>query len=95
MSSEFGAQRAADFKSQMETILSTLLDANKTSKEGVDSLIGSMTGEETASQMPAEDPLGDMDMGMEPAMDEPVDDFEGADAEAGPEEEPLGRAEKV
>ena len=93
MSSEFGAQRAADFKSQMETILNTLLDANKTSKEGVDSLIGSMTGEETASQMPAEDPLGDM--GMEPAMDEPVDDFEGADAEAGPEEEPLGRAEKV
>jgi hypothetical protein len=32
---------------------------------------------------------------MEPAMDEPVDDFAGADAEAGPEEEPLGRAEKI
>ena len=29
------------------------------------------------------------------AMDEPVDDFAGADAEAGPEEEPLGRSEKI
>jgi len=93
MAHEFGAQKAADFKGQMEQLLSTLLDANKSSKEGVDALIGTMTGEESAAPMPAEDPLaGDM---MEPAMDEPVDDFAGADAEAGPEEEPLGRAEKI
>ena len=93
MAHEFGAQKAADFKGQMEGLLSTLLDANKVSKEGVDALIGTMTGEESAAPMPAEDPLaGDM---MEPAMDEPVDDFAGADAEAGPEEEPLGRAEKI
>ena len=93
MAHEFGAQKAADFKNQMEGLLSSLLDANKTSKEGVDALIGTMTGEESAAPMPAEDPLaGDM---MEPAMDEPVDDFAGADAEAGPEEEPLGRAEKI
>ncbi len=93
MAHEFGAQKAADFKGQMEGLLSSLLDANKSSKEGVDALIGTMTGEESAAPMPAEDPLaGDM---MEPAMDEPVDDFAGADAEAGPEEEPLGRAEKI
>ena len=93
MAHEFGAQKAADFKGQMEGLLSTLLDANKSSKEGVDALIGTMTGEESAAPMPSEDPLaGDM---MEPAMDEPVDDFVGADAEAGPEEEPLGRAEKI
>lgn len=93
MAHEFGAQKAADFKNQMEGLLSSLLDANKSSKEGVDALIGTMTGEESAAPMPAEDPLGG-DM-MEPAMDEPVDDFAGADAEAGPEEEPLGRAEKI
>jgi hypothetical protein len=93
MAHEFGAQKAADFKNQMEGLLSSLLDANKSSKEGVDALIGTMTGEESAAPMPAEDPLGS-DM-MEPAMDEPVDDFAGADAEAGPEEEPLGRAEKI
>ena len=93
MAHEFGAQKAADFKNQMEGLLSSLLDANKSSKEGVDALIGTMTGEESAAPMPTEDPLaGDM---MEPAMDEPVDDFAGADAEAGPEEEPLGRAEKI
>jgi hypothetical protein len=93
MAHEFGAQKAADFKNQMEGLLSSLLDANKSSKEGVDALIGTMTGEESAAPMPAEDPLaGDM---MEPAIDEPVDDFAGADAEAGPEEEPLGRAEKI
>ena len=93
MAHEFGAQKAADFKNQMEGLLSSLLDANKSSKEGVDALIGTMTGEESATPMPSEDPLGG-DM-MEPAMDEPVDDFAGADAEAGPEEEPLGRAEKI
>lgn len=92
MAHEFGAQRAADFKGQMETLLSSLLDANKSSKEGVDALIGTMTGEESAAPMPAEDPMA---MDMEPAMDEPVDDFAGADAEAGPEEEPLGRSEKI
>ena len=32
---------------------------------------------------------------MEPNGRVLVDDFAGADAEAGPEEEPLGRAEKV
>jgi hypothetical protein len=93
MAHEFGAQKAADFKGQMEGLLSSLLDANKSSKEGVDALIGTMTGEESAAPMPSEDPLGG-DM-MEPAIDEPVDDFAGADAEAGPEEEPLGRAEKI
>ena len=93
MAHEFGAQRAADFKGQMETLLSSLLDANKSSKEGVDALIGTMTGEESAAPAPAEDPMGMGD--MEPAMDEPVDDFVGSDAEAGPIEEPLGRAEKI
>lgn len=93
MAHEFGAQKAAEFKNQMEGLLSSLLDANKSSKEGVDALIGTMTGEESAAPMPSEDPLGG-DM-MEPALDEPVDDFAGADAEAGPEEEPLGRAEKI
>ena len=51
-----------------------------------------MTGEESAAPMQQDDGMGDM---MEPAMDEPVDNFAGADAEAGPEEEPLGRAEKI
>jgi len=92
MAHEFGAQRAADFKGQMEGLLSSLLDANKSSKEGVDALIGTMTGEESAAPMQQDDGMGDM---MEPAMDEPVDNFAGADAEAGPEEEPLGRAEKI
>jgi hypothetical protein len=94
MAHEFGAQRAADFKGQMESLLSTLLDANKSSKEGVDSLIGTMTGEESAAPMP-QDNMGMDDLSMDPAMDEPADNFAGADAEAGPEEEPLGRSEKI
>jgi hypothetical protein len=94
MAHEFGAQRAADFKGQMESLLSTLLDANKSSKEGVDSLIGTMTGEESAAPMP-QDNIGIDDLSMDPAMDEPADNFAGADAEAGPEEEPLGRSEKI
>ena len=92
---EFGADKAAQFKEEAETVLSSALENTKQAKDGVNQLVGGITGQEMAlggnemgnieDPIGADSPIDDMDM-PEPEMDinEP--------AAAGPEEEPLGRA---
>jgi hypothetical protein len=93
---EFGADKASQFKDSAEQTLSQALDSAKAAKDGVNELVGSITGEEMnlssggigdlgADNMaePEMDPLGDDDLG-DMDVNEP--------AAAGPEEEPLGRA---
>jgi hypothetical protein len=92
MRGEMGAQAAQSFVDSVNGLLSTHLEATKGVKAGLDSAVGSMTGEEMVGGLGDTSELGgglaEPDMPEEePAMDvnEP--------AAAGPEEEPLGRAE--
>jgi len=94
---EFGADKASQFKEEAETVLTAALENTKQAKDGVNQLVGGITGQEMSlgndtvgnieDPIGADSPIDDMDMEMpEPEMDinEP--------AAAGPEEEPLGRA---
>ena len=94
MSHEFGLEKAQSFKTGMEELLASTLDANKACKDGIDNILGGITGEVSVADAPV-DGMGDMGAMDEPALDDvPMDNFDGADAEAGPLEEPLGRLEK-
>ena len=96
MSSEMGAQQAAQFKDSMEGVLSGHLEATKASKDSIDSIVGGLTGEGSVGS------LGDLaepsvdDMPSDLAPEEPsIDDLAVDDnipAASGPAEEPLGRA---
>lgn len=93
MAHEFGVEKARSFKEGMEQLLSSTLDANKAAKEGIDGILSGITGEGEMGSGMMDEPADDMM--AEPALDDvPLDDFDGADAEAGPIDEPLGRAEK-
>ena len=93
MAHEFGVEKARSFKEGMEQLLSSTLDANKAAKEGIDGILSGITGEGEMGGGMMDEPADDMM--AEPALDDvPLDDFDGADAEAGPIDEPLGRAEK-
>jgi len=94
---EFGADKSAQFKASAEETLSSALESAKAAKEGVNQLVGSITGEDMGlmggddmgsieDPLGADSPIDDMEDMPEPEMDinEP--------AAAGPEEEPLGRA---
>ena len=94
---EFGAQRAADFKTQAETILQGALDSSKQAKDGVNQLVGEITGEGTSIMGDETGSIDDMPMGG----DSPIDDMAtmpepemdiNEPAASGPESEPLGRA---
>jgi|TARA_R110000772_G_scaffold134054_5_gene242515 hypothetical protein len=94
---EFGAQRAADFKTQAETILQGALDSSKQAKDGVNQLVGGITGEDTGIMGDETGSIDDMPMGG----DSPIDDMAtmpepemdiNEPAASGPESEPLGRA---
>ena len=97
---EFGADKAAQFKESAEQTLSTALESAKQAKDGVNELVGSITGEDMglmggADDMGSiEDPIGADspidDMGVEELPEPEIDVNE--PAAAGPEEEPLGRA---
>lgn len=94
MVSEFGLEKSQGFKEQAEQILDTALAGSKAAKEGIDGLIGSITGVGAlgTSDLEAEEPMGldapaDMD-GIDPMADLDVNE----PAAAGPEDEPLGRA---
>lgn len=94
MISEFGLEKAQGFKEQAEQILDDALQSSKSSKEGIDGLIGSITGVGSlgTSDLEAEEPMG-LDApadGVDPMADMDLDVNE--PAAAGPEEEPLGRA---
>lgn len=93
MAHEFGVEKARSFKDGMEQLLSSTLEANKAAKEGIDGILSGITGEGDIGGGMMDEPADDMM--AEPALDDvPLDDFDGADAEAGPMDEPLGRAEK-
>lgn len=103
MVSEFGLEKAQGFKEQAESILDDALQSSKGSKEGIDGLIGNITGVGSlgGSDLEADEPMGlDEPGGVDPMADEPggVDPMAEPDmdvnepAAAGPEDEPLGRA---
>jgi len=96
---EFGAQRAAQFRDTAEGVLQAALEGARQGKEGINALVGEITGQESVvsglgdtADIPMDpsqvtgDELDDMGGTEEPTMDlnEP--------AAAGPEEEPMGRA---
>ena len=96
MSSEMGAQQAAQFKDSMEGILSSHLETTKASKSSIDGVVGGLTGEGSMGGMgDLTDPSADA-MPTDLAPEEPsIDDLAVGDnipAASGPEEEPLGRA---
>ena len=95
---EFGADKASQFKDSAENTLSQALESAKQAKDGVNELVGSITGEDIS--LGGSDAIGDL--GDEPSdagsvddalADLPDDDMDvNEPAAAGPEEEPLGRA---
>ena len=94
MVSEFGLEKSQGFKEQAEGVLDQALAGSKEAKEGIDGLIGNITGVGSlgTSDLEAEEPMGldapaDMD-GIDPMADLDVNE----PAAAGPEDEPLGRA---
>lgn len=94
---ELGADSAAQFKDSAEQILSSALESAKAAKEGVNQLVGGITGQDmNAGGLGDTAELGDVDsdLGSDPIDDlalEPEMDMN-EPAAAGPEEEPLGRA---
>jgi uncharacterized protein YoxC len=94
---EFGADAASQFKDSAEQTLSSALESAKAAKEGVNQLVGGITGQDmNAGGLGDTAELGDIDsdLGSDPIDDlalEPEMDVN-EPAAAGPEEEPLGRA---
>ena len=95
---EIGAQRAQQFKDSADQVLQAALEGAKAGKEGINGLVGEITGQPVAG---AEMGLGDTGELAEPSpADAVIDDMPEVDpamdvnepAAAGPEEEPLGRA---
>ena len=87
MVAEFGVEQAGQIKDQMEQSLQALLDAIKVGKDGVDAVVGQLTGKGSLAEAVAP---------MVAPVDAPVDaevPVDNVPAAAGPEEEPLGRAE--
>ena len=95
---EFGADKSAQFKASADETLSSALESAKAAKEGVNQLVGGITGEDMGVMGGADD-LGSIEDPL--GADSPIDDMEdmpepemdvNEPAAAGPEEEPLGRA---
>jgi hypothetical protein len=91
MRGEMGAQAAQSFTDSVNGLLASHLEATKNVKSGLDQAIGSVTGEEVAGGLGDTGELGGLE---EPAMPEEEPEMDvNEPAAAGPEEEPLGRAE--
>jgi len=92
MRGEMGAQAAQSFTDSVNGLLASHLEATKNVKSGLDQAIGSVTGEEVAGGL---GDTGELGGGLEePAMPEEEPEMDiNEPAAAGPEEEPLGRAE--
>ena len=92
MRGEMGAQAAQSFTDSVNGLLASHLEATKNVKTGLDQAISSVTGGEAVGGL---GDTGDLGGGLqEPNMpaEEPAMDVN-EPAAAGPEEEPLGRAE--
>ena len=98
MRAEMGASQAQSFVDSTTGALSTHLEATKQLKANMDQTVAGLTGEEMVGGLGDTDmDMGDDSLGLgdEPGsepldMEEPVDNVPAA---AGPEDEPLGRAE--
>jgi hypothetical protein len=92
MRGEMGAQAAQSFTDSVNGLLASHLEATKNVKAGLDQAIGSVTGEEVAGGL---GDTGELGGGLEePAMPEEEPEMDvNEPAAAGPEDEPLGRAE--
>ena len=93
MRGEMGAQAAQSFTDSVNGLLSSHLEATKNVKAGLDQAIGSVTGGEMTGGLGDTGELGQPGL-EEPDMpeEEPAMDVN-EPAAAGPEDEPLGRAE--
>ena len=96
---EFGAQRAAQFRDTAEGVLQAALAGARTGKEGINALVGEITGQEAVVSGLGD--TGDIPMDPSQVTGDEMDDMAGAEepamdlnepAAAGPEEEPMGRA---
>jgi arsenate reductase-like glutaredoxin family protein len=87
MKHEMGAQTAQTFLDAANAVLGTYLESARTSKAGLDDAIGTLSGEQMTAAQPTE-PAVDA---AQPEVDAEVDVNE--PAAAGPEDEPLGRAQ--
>ena len=97
MISEFGADKAAQFKDSAEGVLNSALDSAKQAKDGVNELVGGITGEDmNLGGSDALGNLGDEDPVADAGDLDDMSDLDDIDvnepAAAGPEDEPLGRA---
>lgn len=95
--SEMGADKAISFSDSLNGFLTQHLEATKSIKSGFDQVVGDLSGEGFVADGGLGD-TGDLggDMDAELGIDEPAMDGDLEDnipAAAGPEEEPLGRAE--
>lgn len=92
MRGEMGAQAAQSFTDSVNGLLSSHLEATKNVKAGLDQAIGSVTGGEVVGGL---GDTGDLGTGLEePDMPEEEPEMDvNEPAAAGPEDEPLGRAE--
>lgn len=92
MVSEFGLEKAQGFKENAEGVLSGALESAKQAKEGMDGLVGNITGTGSmaTSDLEGDEPMGLEEPGVDPLAEPDMDVNE--PAAAGPEDEPLGRA---
>ena len=95
MRAEMGASQAQQWADATTGTLNGYMEAAKGAKAAMDSQVAGLSGEEQVGGLGdtgMEDPAlgGDMGMDAEMPAEEPIDDVPAA---AGPEEEPLGRAE--
>ena len=100
MSYQYGADKASAFNQSVASQLETLLGSLKSAKEAINNEVLVLTGEAPAQSdmAPADSDLGDMETDTDAGTDleAPADDLTGGDDSAsGPEENPLGRAEKA
>ena len=96
---EFGAQRAAQFRDTAEGVLQAALAGAREGKEGINALVGEITGQESVVSGLGD--TGDIPMDPSQVTGDEMDDMAGAEepamdlnepAAAGPEDEPMGRA---
>lgn len=92
MKAEVGFDVAEAYNSQAESALSTLLDQAKSAKEQLENATLQAQGKPVNGS--AKTPMAEPDMGMDMDMDEPMDDFGGDDAAAGPDND-IGRELKA
>lgn len=91
MINEFGADKASQFKDSAEGVLSQALEASKQAKDGVNQIVGNITGQPTDLGLGDTSDVGSDDVSLDDLASEPEMDVN-EPAASGPEDEPLGRA---